>query len=92
MASVSARKQYMINNFGVTDWTDQDHADVAYYLDWNCPLGVQQIRALMVPPPKSQVVFRAALASVEAGASVIRMGASVALSPADIAAVDWVVL
>ena len=44
MLSVAARKQYMINNFGVTDWTDQDHADVAYYLNWNCPLGVQRIR------------------------------------------------
>ena len=44
MLSPAARKYYMIANFDVTDWTDQNHADVAYYLDWNCPLGVQRIR------------------------------------------------
>ena len=44
MLSLADRKKYMIDNFGVTDWSDSDHADVAYYLDWNCPLGVQHIR------------------------------------------------
>ena len=44
MLPVASRKQYMLYNFDVTDWSDQDHADVAYYLDWNCPLGVQRIR------------------------------------------------
>ena len=92
MLTVATRKQYMIDEFGVTDWTDQDHADVAYYLAWNCPLGVQQLRALIAPPPKPQLGFRAALASVEAGAAVGRLGVSVALAPIDIAAVDWVVL
>ena len=91
MLPAAARKQYMIDNFGVTDWSDQDHAEVAYFLDWNCPLGVQRIRK----PGWGDIVplgFRAALASVEAGASIGRLGASAVLSPADIAAVDWVAL
>jgi hypothetical protein len=44
MLSAAARKTYMVDTFGVADWSDQDHADVAYYLDCNCPLGVQRIR------------------------------------------------
>ena len=105
MLSVAARKKYMIDNFGVMGWSDQNHADVAYYLDWNCPLGVQRIRKpgwgdvapIPAAPPiavpqtvgdvtpidskaKQQLGFRAALASVEAGASVGRLGAGVVLS------------
>lgn len=115
MLSGADRKRYMLDNFGVTDWTDADHADVAYYLDRNCPLGVQRIRApgwgdvAQIPeaPPivipltvadvspidstaKQQLGFAAALASIAAGPSVERLGASVALSPADVAAADWV--
>lgn len=117
MLSFADRKQYMIDNFDVLDWTDQDHADVAYFLDRNCPLGVQRIREpgwgdgvpvpaappVVLPPTvadvtpidstvKQQLGFAAALASIEAGASVERLGASLALSKPDVDAVDWIVV
>ena len=41
---------------------------------------------------KQQLGFAAALESIEAGASVERLGVSVTLSKADVDAVDWVVI
>ena len=41
---------------------------------------------------KQQLGFAAALASIEAGASVERLGASLALSKPDVDAVDWIVV
>ena len=88
MLTAAVRKTYMIDNFGVTDWTDIDHADVAYYLDCNCPLGVQLMRT--PPPVPAMMTFDAAVALARAETPVRRMGAPVTLAPADVKAVDWV--
>ena len=88
MLSAADRKQYMIANFDVTDWSDADHADVAYYLDWNCPLGVQLMRK--PPPPPAMMSFDAAELLVRSGSSARRLGAPIVLNPADVIAVDWV--
>ncbi len=88
MLSAAARKAYMIANFDVTDWSDADHADVAYYLDANCPLGVQLMR---VPPPApAMMTYDAAEVVVRSGIPVRRTGAPVTLAPADVKAVDWI--
>ena len=88
MLSAAARKAYMLANFDVTDWSDEDHADVAYYLDSNCPLGVQLMRA--PPPPPAMMTYDAAEVVVRAGTPVRRTGAPVTLAPADVKAVDWI--
>lgn len=88
MLTAAARKAYMIANFGVTDWTDADHADVAYFLDANCPLGVQLMR--VPPPPPAMMTYDAAEVVVKAGTPVRRLGAPVTLTPADVKAVDWI--
>ena len=86
MLTAAVRKTYMIDNFGVTDWTDIDHADVAYYLDCNCPLGVQLMRA-----PPAMMSFDAAVVTAKAGPSVHRSGAATILTKADTLATDWMI-
>ena len=88
MLTAGPRKAYMLANFDVTDWSDDDHIDVAYYLDANCPLGVQLMRA--PPPAPAMMTYDAAEIVVKAGTSVRRTGAPVTLAPADVKAVDWV--
>ena len=85
MLTAAARKTYMLANFDVTDWSDADHADVAYFLDCNCPLGVQ----LMRPQPPPMMSFDAAVVTAKAGPSVHRSGAATILTKADTLATDW---
>ena len=87
MLSAAARKTYMVDTFGVTDWSDADHADVAYYLDCNCPLGVQLMRPK--PPPPIPMSFDAAVALVQTGATVKRTETGKVLMQADVLATDW---
>ena len=86
MLSAAARKTYMVDTFGVTDWSDADHADVAYYLDCNCPLGVHLMRAA---PPPITMSFDAAVVLVRTGATVKRAETGKVLMQADVLATDW---
>lgn len=88
MMSFANRKAYMVANFEVTDWSDENHADVAFYLDANCPLGVQFMRAPLTRPVT--MTFDAAAAVVKAGVPVKRLNALTTLASADVKAVDWV--
>ena len=87
MLSAAARKTVMVNTFGVSDWSDADHADVAYYLDCNCPLGVQLMRPK--PPPPITMSFDAAVALARAGTFVRRLSSSATLTQGDVLAMDW---
>ena len=83
--SKPARKAYMLDTFKVTDWTDQNHDDVAYYLDWNCVQGVERLRN-----PPVMVNFDQAVAQVKQGTAMKRNESTTVLTGADVLAVDWI--
>ena len=95
MLEFDARKAYMLAKFKVSDWTDQDHLDVAYYLDLSDPVGVALIRGNIQRPrpiPEQPLSFAAAMLEVSAGATVERLGNGTRISPHDLHSIDWVIV